>query len=107
MPSRAGRGLAVKIDRVGLGRCWIEEAVGAFWYLSICEAGVVVRIGAGWEWERRWGRAGGVGRVWRVDMDAFVAASSPAWERLEELLRRRRRLTGVEVDELVDLYQQT
>jgi uncharacterized membrane protein SpoIIM required for sporulation len=42
-----------------------------------------------------------------VDVDAFVAAHRPAWRRLEELLGRRRRLTGAEVDELVDLYQRT
>jgi uncharacterized membrane protein SpoIIM required for sporulation len=40
-----------------------------------------------------------------VDVDAFVLAHRPTWERLEQLLKRRRRLTGAEVDELVDLYQ--
>ena len=42
-----------------------------------------------------------------VDLDAFVAAHRPTWTRLEHLLRRRRRLTGAEVDELVELYQRT
>lgn len=40
-----------------------------------------------------------------MDVDAFVLAHSPAWNRLEQLLKRRRSLTGVEIDELVDLYQ--
>lgn len=40
-----------------------------------------------------------------VDIDAFVAAHRPAWDRLEELVARCGRLTGPEVDELVDLYQ--
>jgi len=40
-----------------------------------------------------------------VDVDAFVVAHRPTWERLEQLVKRRRRLTGDEVDELVDLYQ--
>ena len=40
-----------------------------------------------------------------MDIDAFVAAHTAEWERLEELLRRARRLDGDEVDELVDLYQ--
>jgi len=42
-----------------------------------------------------------------VDLDAFVAAHRPTWKRLEQLLRRRRHLTGAEVDELVELYQRT
>jgi uncharacterized membrane protein SpoIIM required for sporulation len=42
-----------------------------------------------------------------VDLDAFVAANRPTWERLEQLLRRHRRLTGAEVDELVEVYQRT
>jgi len=41
-----------------------------------------------------------------VDVDAFVVAHRPTWDRLETLVKRRRRLTGAEVDELVDLYQQ-
>lgn len=40
-----------------------------------------------------------------MDIDAFVAAHRPAWDRLEDLVRRRRSLDGAEVDELVDLYQ--
>jgi uncharacterized membrane protein SpoIIM required for sporulation len=40
-----------------------------------------------------------------VDVDAFVLAHRPTWNRLEQLLKRRRQLTGAEVDELVDLYQ--
>ena len=40
-----------------------------------------------------------------MDVDAFVLAHRPTWDRLEYLVKRRRRLTGGEVDELVDLYQ--
>jgi uncharacterized membrane protein SpoIIM required for sporulation len=40
-----------------------------------------------------------------VDVDAFVLAHRPTWDRLDQLIKRRRRLTGAEVDELVDLYQ--
>ncbi|MDT5154702.1 MAG: hypothetical protein QOI01_6435 [Mycobacterium sp.] len=40
-----------------------------------------------------------------MDVDAFVLAHRPAWDRLEHLVKRRRKLTGAEVDELVDLYQ--
>jgi uncharacterized membrane protein SpoIIM required for sporulation len=40
-----------------------------------------------------------------VDVDAFVLAHRPTWDRLEYLTKHRRRLTGPEVDELVDLYQ--
>lgn len=40
-----------------------------------------------------------------MDIDAFVAASKPTWDRLEDLVRRRRSLSGAEVDELVELYQ--
>jgi uncharacterized membrane protein SpoIIM required for sporulation len=39
-----------------------------------------------------------------VDLDAYVAARSRHWGRLDEL-GRRRRLTGAEGDELLDLYQ--
>ena len=45
-----------------------------------------------------------------MDLDAYVAAHSREWARLEELLGRAsrpRRLEGGEVDELVDLYQRT
>jgi uncharacterized membrane protein SpoIIM required for sporulation len=40
-----------------------------------------------------------------VDLDAYVHAHRGAWQRLEELTRRRPR-TGAEADELVDLYQE-
>jgi uncharacterized membrane protein SpoIIM required for sporulation len=40
-----------------------------------------------------------------VDVDAFVLAHRPTWDRLEQLVKRRRRLAGAEVDELVELYQ--
>jgi uncharacterized membrane protein SpoIIM required for sporulation len=43
-----------------------------------------------------------------VDLDAYVAAHRGEWARLEELMRRGsrpRRLSGDEVDELVELYQ--
>jgi uncharacterized membrane protein SpoIIM required for sporulation len=42
-----------------------------------------------------------------VDLDAFVAVHRPTWDRLDQLVRRQRRLTGDEVDELVELYQRT
>ncbi|MCZ7414584.1 stage II sporulation protein M [Streptomyces sp. WMMC897] len=42
-----------------------------------------------------------------MDLDVFVSAHRPEWERLEELLRRRRPRSGAEVDELVSLYQRT
>ena len=45
-----------------------------------------------------------------MDLDAYVAAHAGEWARLEELLGRAarpRRLSGSEVDELVDLYQRT
>ncbi|MEU5837506.1 stage II sporulation protein M [Streptomyces diacarni] len=40
-----------------------------------------------------------------MDLDVFVSAHRADWERLDELLRRHRRLTGPETDELVTLYQ--
>jgi uncharacterized membrane protein SpoIIM required for sporulation len=40
-----------------------------------------------------------------VDLDAFVAAHQAEWNRLDELIKRRRRLTGPEADELVTLYR--
>ncbi|THJ15114.1 stage II sporulation protein M [Nocardioides sp.] len=40
-----------------------------------------------------------------MDLDAYVAAHSHEWVRLEHLVRQRRR-TGSESDELVDRYQQ-
>jgi uncharacterized membrane protein SpoIIM required for sporulation len=42
-----------------------------------------------------------------VDVDAFAAAHRAEWDRLDQLVRRRRRLTGDEVDELVSSYQRT
>ena len=45
-----------------------------------------------------------------MDLDAYVAAHAHEWSRLEDLLARAsrpRRLSGPEVDELVDLYQRT
>ncbi|WP_329457578.1 stage II sporulation protein M [Streptomyces sp. NBC_01497] len=40
-----------------------------------------------------------------MDLDVFVTAHRAEWERLDLLLRRGRRLTGAEADELVALYQ--
>ncbi len=40
-----------------------------------------------------------------MDVDAFVVAHRPTWDRLEYLVKHRRKLSGAEVDELVDLYQ--
>ncbi len=43
-----------------------------------------------------------------MDLDAYVAAHRAEWQRLETLVGRAsrpRRLTGAEVDEVVDLYQ--
>ncbi|KAF4407416.1 stage II sporulation protein M [Streptomyces lycii] len=42
-----------------------------------------------------------------MDLDVFVTAHRAEWDRLDALLRRRRRLTGTEADELVALYQRT
>ncbi|MFD5450136.1 stage II sporulation protein M [Streptomyces sp. NPDC127100] len=42
-----------------------------------------------------------------MDLDVFVSAHRAEWDRLDTLLRRRRRLTGAETDELVALYQRT
>ena len=42
-----------------------------------------------------------------MDIDAFVAAHHQEWDRLEALAGRPNRLSGAEVDELVDLYQRT
>lgn len=42
-----------------------------------------------------------------MDIDAFVTAHRPVWDRLDHLVRHRRSLNGAEVDELVDLYQRT
>ena len=40
-----------------------------------------------------------------MDVDAFTAAHQLEWDRLADLIRRRRRITGDEADELVRLYQ--
>jgi uncharacterized membrane protein SpoIIM required for sporulation len=40
-----------------------------------------------------------------VDVDAFVLTHRDTWDRLDHLVKNRRRLTGDEVDELVELYQ--
>ena len=40
-----------------------------------------------------------------MDVDAFVLAHRDTWTRLEQLVKRRRRLSGDEIDELVELYQ--
>lgn len=45
-----------------------------------------------------------------MDIDVFVTSHAPMWHRLEQLVakgRRPRRLSGAELDELVDLYQRT
>jgi uncharacterized membrane protein SpoIIM required for sporulation len=42
-----------------------------------------------------------------VEIDSFVASHRAEWDRLEELATRRRRLSGSEADELVELYQRT
>jgi uncharacterized membrane protein SpoIIM required for sporulation len=45
-----------------------------------------------------------------VDLDVFVSRHSVEWARLEQLIRlasKPRRLSGPEVDELVELYQRT
>ncbi|MFF0445455.1 stage II sporulation protein M [Streptomyces sp. NPDC004609] len=42
-----------------------------------------------------------------MDLDVFVTAHHAEWDRLDQLLRRGRRLTGAEADELVALYQRT
>ncbi|GGV38021.1 stage II sporulation protein M [Streptomyces spectabilis] len=42
-----------------------------------------------------------------MDLDVFVSAHRAEWDRLDALVRRQRRLTGPEVDELVTLYQRT
>ena len=42
-----------------------------------------------------------------VDLAAYAAAHEAEWRRLDDLVKRRRHLTGAEIDELVTLYQQT
>ncbi|OBH02507.1 hypothetical protein A5696_10305 [Mycobacterium sp. E2699] len=40
-----------------------------------------------------------------MDVDAFVLTHRGTWDRLDQLVKRRRSLSGAEVDELVELYQ--
>lgn len=40
-----------------------------------------------------------------MDVDAFVLTHRGTWDRLDQLIKKRRSLTGAEVDELVELYQ--
>lgn len=40
-----------------------------------------------------------------MDLDVFASAHRDEWNRLDRLVRKRRRLTGPEVDELVESYQ--
>lgn len=40
-----------------------------------------------------------------MDVDAFVLAHRDTWDRLDQLAKNRGRLSGAEIDELVDLYQ--
>ena len=40
-----------------------------------------------------------------MDVDAFVLTHRGTWERLDQLIGKRRSLNGTEVDELVELYQ--
>jgi uncharacterized membrane protein SpoIIM required for sporulation len=40
-----------------------------------------------------------------VDLDSYILRHGAQWDRLTELTQRRRRLTGAEADEVVDLYQ--
>ncbi|MFE7353754.1 stage II sporulation protein M [Streptomyces sp. NPDC057543] len=42
-----------------------------------------------------------------MDLDVFVTTHRTEWDRLDQLLHRGGRLTGEEVDELVELYQRT
>lgn len=42
-----------------------------------------------------------------MDLEVFVAEHRAGWDRLDALTRRRRRLSGAEIDELVALYQRT
>ncbi|MFI6567655.1 stage II sporulation protein M [Streptomyces sp. NPDC050534] len=42
-----------------------------------------------------------------MDLDVFVTTHRAEWDRLDALLKRQRRLSGAEADELVTLYQRT
>lgn len=52
-------------------------------------------------------RASRSAKLYCMDLDVFVSAHRAEWDRLQQLLHRRRHLTGDEVDELVVLYQRT
>jgi uncharacterized membrane protein SpoIIM required for sporulation len=43
--------------------------------------------------------------ICQMDVAAFVATHRGTWDRLESLVKHRRRLSGAEIDELVELYQ--
>ncbi|MDT5351052.1 MAG: hypothetical protein QOH91_4339 [Mycobacterium sp.] len=40
-----------------------------------------------------------------MDVDAFLLTHRGTWDRLDQLIKKRRSLNGAEVDELVELYQ--
>ena len=40
-----------------------------------------------------------------MDVDAFLLIHRGTWDRLDRLIKKRRSLTGAEIDELVELYQ--
>ncbi|MDP7706404.1 MULTISPECIES: stage II sporulation protein M [unclassified Mycobacterium] len=40
-----------------------------------------------------------------MDVDAFLLTHRGTWDRLDQLIKKRRSLTGAEIDELVELYQ--
>ncbi|QLL07200.1 stage II sporulation protein M [Mycobacterium vicinigordonae] len=40
-----------------------------------------------------------------MDVDAFLLTHRGTWDRLDQLIKRRRSLDGAEIDELVELYQ--
>ncbi|BAV39626.1 stage II sporulation protein M [Mycobacterium ulcerans] len=40
-----------------------------------------------------------------MDVDAFLLTHRATWDRLDHLVKKRRSLTGAEIDELVELYQ--
>lgn len=40
-----------------------------------------------------------------MDVDAFLLTHRGTWDRLDQLIKKRRSLSGAEVDELVELYQ--
>ena len=44
------------------------------------------------------------GQTVLVDLDSYLLRHGPEWDRLTELTRQRRKLSGAEADELVELY---